>query len=991
MALQLSEGAAILDSDVDEGESEKAGYFNFDDDDDDYDDDDGDDDNGLEEEQEVVNSYEDKYNNGDENDDDNAHGEDEELNEGYTGHVDDVFRDDPFAPISTLDSSIVDYRWSEGKSDPRGDSRDSVDEDDYNAGPAKLKEEKKRETVLNGVEKGHTGRDNSDGDDGVRKADPPKEESANDDRTRLERQRIVENYILGTTPDTRKDGPADATQGSSRLSSVSPPSHSVQPTPTAEATTAHPSGSTDEFDEYWQKYLIGNRSPGSEDASQTPRDTKSPDAGESKSVDPLMPHRSSPFPSSIFDSGVLPRTLPDDIGTESSQLTLTTADRPSPLGHTVPNRPGLVGRPSPLKSIISRESPSVIPDGHLGDIAPDRLGSSSAASLANDLSTHSNESPLANSLGSPVTNRLASVVRSSTPHSASRESPSGPTVTLTSNLDHEEPNRFASIERTLSPLHKSPDPTVLFAHPSGNLAEAGRVAREALHDIEAADFRRIKRLSLLVKVNLLKGQTKGLKCAFLVDEVFGTGDEIKQPSQACLTLLRDTIAAELTASSFARYANVVDMITAENFRMENSTLEALQRDQIMSNPIFSEIYTGNKRIRTGHDLSSLEDRNVNYSSSVIAEGSYEESTIHVSSRPTRSAILKQELRELLSSSSAVSPSDRLNRRHGYLRSLLDYKVMPLVSWSKFLQIIKNLSSRIINGVYGEEVPASSSLRIDATETSGDQHVGAIGTTLVIGTIKNMMDRGIINISKNIGEIAIMLGVPVAMLPWNTVFASSPEYRDILTRSLSRVAKDTSVSSMFLLNQILSDTVVDKDVSPADHHVPIGSNLSTEANRREAARRIFKEFTVGERSGKYSIQETRRAALDALSEYWPTDSPITPVEDRHLCDTIESVIDDKMPILENILNAILTYLDENTEIINMLVLKMLRKARVMNNLYNLKRSLEEEEEEEEEEKEEERNDMNSNANEREPIREYSRKKRMKSLRSMMKGSKHHRMY
>lgn len=66
------------------------------------------------------------------------------------------------------------------------------------------------------------------------------------------------------------------------------------------------------------------------------------------------------------------------------------------------------------------------------------------------------------------------------------------------------------------------------------------------------------------------------------------------------------------------------------------------------------------------------------------------------------------------------------------------------------------------------------------------------------------------------------------------------------------------------------------------------------DRREVARRIFKELAIGEKSRKYSIEETGRAALDAILDSRPAESPTIALEnDRLLSDTIESVIDDEM--------------------------------------------------------------------------------------------------
>jgi len=1087
MALQLSEGAAILDSDVDEGEGEKASYFDFDDDDDDY-------------EKEEVKSYEDEDNSDDDDEDDDddydiSYGDDRELDKRYAGNVDQVFRNDPFTLASVRDSSIVNYKSSERDGNSMSGSRNSMEEGYYDNEPDKLVEEKERRDIDNGrqeknighdsgdsnreddrlrhkttsgddddlsygdggeLDKGYTGDidqvfrndpftpasvpdssvvnhkssecdgnymsgsrnsmeegypdikpcklmekkegraiDNGrkekkmghDSDDSNREDGRLKQTPTSGDRTRLERQRIVENYIFGTTSKVHINESANAMKDS-LAPSISPPNSPPPITPEIKTAITPPSWSIDEFDENWQKYLISTGSTGSENENTTAKNPTSYDinsgvllgVNEGDTGKRSLSIMSTPT-APIHQEQVDRLPPPSEI---SSQPTALPASPLSPL-----NQPLHVKRSSSLSVAFDNHSGRIIPiqprtspepasRQHIIDSHKSQL--KSTESLAKYPTPYNAESLSSSPLGPTVLNRSVSFERPSTSQNKSHESPSQSTMALTNSLEYTTP---------LTPRSISSEQPVLFAHPSANLVEAEQTARESLRDIEVADTYRIKRLALQVKVNLLKEQTKGLKCAFLIDEVFGIGEEVKQPSQACLSLLRDTIAAELTAASFSRYANVVDMITAENFRMENSTLEALQRDQIMSNPLFSEIYTGHRRGGICQKIASINAPPVNYNSSVDTEGSYEDSTVHVSSRLTRSMILKQELRDVLMNSQTMSPSDRLNRRHNYLRSLLDYKITPLASWSKFLRILRNISSQIINGLYGEEVQASWDsteprqwgFGVTTFDALGKQHVGAIGTTMVIGTFKSMMDRGIISISKNIGEIAIMLGVPVAMLPWNTIFASSPEYRDILTRSLSRVAKDTAVPSMFLLNQILSDAVVDKDVTQADQGIPLCSNLSTEADRQEAARRIFRELAIGEKSGKYSIEETRRAALDAISDSRPANAPTVALNDRLLNDTIESVIDDKMPILENVLNAFLTYLDENTVIINMLILKLLRKAKIMNNLYNLKRTIEEEESE--------NGNRDGNVSNEEKY-EYPTEKGKISLRSMLKGSKRRRL-
>nr|BDV49775.1 MAG: wsv313-like protein [Penaeus semisulcatus pemonivirus] len=1001
MALQLREGAAILDSDVDEEEDEKTNYFKFDDDDDDEEEEEEDDDDN-EEEKEEIKSYEDIGDDDDDDDDDDdgnlSYGDDGGLSERckrHNGDVDDVFRNDPFVPASVSGSSVVNHNWFEGDGNSMSSFRNFMEGGYSNNQHEHLTEEKEGMTINKDVSENHTGHDSSDS---YRENDKPKEISTNDKQTRLERQRIVENYILGTTSQAHIDESANIIEDS-LAPSISPP-HSPPPVmPKIKTATTPTSGSADEFDEHWQNYLISTGSPDSENENETLRDPTFSNTDKNS-------FRSSALNSEILlrEEGIntgerllstISATTTPDHQDQAKRLQPSlsvfnpqpTASPANPLDDMPSNHPLPVERSLPSSVVFknSREHTTPIEPrtSHEQLSTHHSIVSHESPSLSRESptkypSTYSTESLSSNPLEFTVSDRRNE--RPSTPQHSSRESPSKSTVALSNNLKYKAP---LTLENTASEL------PVFFAHSSTNLAEAEQTARESLRDIEVADTNRIKRLTLQVKVNLLKEQTKGLKCAFLIDEVFGTGEETRQPSQACLTLLRDTIATELTAASFSRYANVVDMITAENFRMENSTLEALQHDQIMSNPLFSEIYTGHQRGRTGKKTASINIPLISHNSSIDTEGPHEESNVHVSSRLTRSMILKQEFREVLMNAQAMSPSERLNRRHSYLRSLLDYKVTPLASWSKFLRILKNIISQIINGLYGEEVQASWDsteprpwiFGVTTSDVLGKQHVGAIGTTMVIGTIKSMTDRGIINISKNIGEIAIMLGVPVAMLPWNMVFASSPEYRDILTRSLSRVAKDTTVPSMFVLNQILSDVVIDKNGTMDDQHIPIGSNLSTEADRRETARRIFKDISIGESSGKYSIEETRRAALDAISDSRPVDSStVALVNNRLLSDTIESVIDDKVPILENVLNSFLTYLDDNTPIINMLVLKLLRKAKVMNKLYNLKKTIEEEEHDVG------KVDGNSNGEEK---YENSAERGKRSLKSMLKGSKRQR--
>ena len=473
--------------------------------------------------------------------------------------------------------------------------------------------------------------------------------------------------------------------------------------------------------------------------------------------------------------------------------------------------------------------------------------------------------------------------------------------------------------------------SLLFVNPTTDLSTAGRQAKEALETVEATDAPRLKKLALKVKVDLLKQQTKNLQCAFLIDQTFGVDEGLRHPSEYSLLLLRDTIAAELTAASFSRYANVVDLITAEKFRIENGTLETLQRDQIMSNPLFCDLFCC-----SGKAVNEL-----------AATGTNSGIPYEISSRSARNALLKQQLSEVVYTVGAKSPSERLSRRLSFLKGLHEFKITPMVTWSSLLNVISNLSAQIINTLYDD---SSDECRNDIVQRSklDSSHdispfgssIGAAGVKLFIGSVKDMLDKSIIRMSQKIGEIAIMFGVPVVMLPWNATFTSSPEYRDVLTRSLTRVAKDTAVPSMFLINQMLADRNDENGAIDEAESAATSSSLATDSDRRLAAQRVFHALTEGNQSGTVDLQIARGLVLKSLDNSNPIEANSTTPENRQsLTNTVESIIDDSMPVFENAIGVFISHLDKNITHLNAIVAKLVKKVILVTKLHRLKKTLE----------------------------------------------------
>nr|BDV50188.1 MAG: wsv313-like protein [Chiromantes dehaani nimavirus] len=485
------------------------------------------------------------------------------------------------------------------------------------------------------------------------------------------------------------------------------------------------------------------------------------------------------------------------------------------------------------------------------------------------------------------------------------------------------------------PPEKSPS-TLMDAFSNVNKVLGGKEAMKKIDEnMEVA--------ILKAKVKMLRDTTKNLRCSHIVDIMFGDGDVPKKPSPDDLRRLKNIIAGELTLNEFIKSSEVRDINSAELFRRSNENLEMVQRQQIMSNPLFSEISSASSLFSRVHQKNNHQEAVTEKEKEEVEEEEVVASNIITN--PDNN--LRIELFNLLSSSPG-DPCHKLSDRVTFLNRLIHHKTAINISWTRLVNLVSNISSQAAVVLFGdgeeqETIPGRASPAHSTTTSSKlmamndnnavkDMNMGSIGVDLLFGAVSDMLERNTIRVCMDIGELALYLNIPVVLLQWPQEFIRTDEYKNILMRSISSFSAKMAIPSMYIIDQIMFDDEEEEKISGGEEEQH-NLELFSKGDKKTLINKLYNEI----RSGRGHEKELLRSIFHGQQQQQQQQQQ-QPVLSNSL-DTAyfvaTSIIDYKIPLFDNIMNDIVKYLDKRKHLICAAVIKLLKKAKLNIAVYCIK--------------------------------------------------------
>lgn len=539
-------------------------------------------------------------------------------------------------------------------------------------------------------------------------------------------------------------------------------------------------------------------------------------------------------------------------------------------------------------------------------------------------------------------------------------------------------------------VNKNSEPNLFRSVKETYLAWEGEKAQEISE-------KQIHYAALCVKVENLKEHTKGLKCNKLIDLFFGEGKNISNPPNKQLRKLKDIIAMELTANEFARYSKITDIESAELFRKTNESLELLQQQQIMSNPIFSNIFVDDyytefsalpnnnfltpsfqldtEKYQMSEEGLRLEVSDDNTSSAL---NNYDENSekklVHPEHKNT-SDMLHFELYEILkqppNSEEKYDPLKIMHMRRSFLTKLLRNKTSAVLNWLKFIRVMSSVATQAITVLNGTEIrnveekipftvegnkETAYGESVDTNSSYMDQlkrlDVGSLGADLVFGAIIDTLQKNFVNICMSVGELALILGVPIVLVKWPKEITNTNEYKHLLTRSLPRFAAENAIPSMYIIDHLMREQeeqdreeekkqqqlVEENGETSRENNASIRSdsaevkrrmNVATfglaDKDKQKAVRDVFNRIVD---SGNHSMNNSSNMKLENYSVY----------SNETAFSAATSIINNRVAVCDNIATKIIDHLDKKQHIISLIVSRLLQKAKLAATVYWINNSL-----------------------------------------------------
>lgn len=468
----------------------------------------------------------------------------------------------------------------------------------------------------------------------------------------------------------------------------------------------------------------------------------------------------------------------------------------------------------------------------------------------------------------------------------------------------------------------------------------------------------IESIILKTRVQMLREATTNLKSSSLIDVVFKDPDNPVRPSVKDLNRLKVAIATELTLNEFAESTKLQDADSAELFRQSNEKLEMLQRNQIMSNPLFSGAYTKTPSLLnvglTGKDNKQGEV--TGEEGEVSSLNSEQQESAH---RGNAQCNLHMELLDILNSNgkqhnSITKLSDRIN----FLNRLVEYKTSSGISWLRLVNLLSGVISKATAIIFGDngvqqqnnhqsssvgegEDNVSALLKAKSTETVSsvnDLDMSSIGIELFFGAASELLEKNLTRVCMDVGRLALYLNIPVVLLKWPKEFTSSDPYKNLLMDSITCFSSKMRVPSLYIIDNIRFDDDDDDDDAEDDQHSASNNiDLFSEKDKRDAVRRVFSKMKSGGASERDLVKEmfvvgnteVSSVALNGLD----TDMSVA-------YRAGASIIDYKSPVSENFMNSVVNYMEKRKHLINAAVMKLLRKAKLSMEVYCIKYKLKE---------------------------------------------------
>ena len=458
---------------------------------------------------------------------------------------------------------------------------------------------------------------------------------------------------------------------------------------------------------------------------------------------------------------------------------------------------------------------------------------------------------------------------------------------------------------------------------------------------------------------MLREQARGLRSSVLIDLVFGTDAAPRKPTTKEITHLKNAIAVELTTNEFARCSKVTDIDSAELFRRTNDSLESMQRQQIMANRIFadalsSSIFKSRRQSPSASAASEDAASTTTQENATIRSDSIGEPERNVFTPVGKS--LHYELLRIMNPDDSNNnktltgdPSQKLADRLSFLKKLIQHKTTGIVSWTRLMSLLSGIFSQAAAVLFGDEdegqKDSSSTARADGASVSSritsmeDANMATIGVDFVFGAATDIIEKNLTRVCTDIGELALFLNIPVVLLPWPAEYIRSPDYKTLLMRSISAFSAKAAIPSMYILDQIIFD---DEQKNETDRETTDNAlkdnqmhDIFSEKCKKVWINKVYNNIRAGGKEREL-MSNVFAPSWDVLAQDGNALAMVPDSASAYIAAA--SVIDDTVPVFDNLLNGIMHHLDKRKQLINRVVAKLLKKTKLAVTVYCINKRL-----------------------------------------------------
>nr|BDT63094.1 MAG: wsv313-like protein [Sicyonia whispovirus] len=463
---------------------------------------------------------------------------------------------------------------------------------------------------------------------------------------------------------------------------------------------------------------------------------------------------------------------------------------------------------------------------------------------------------------------------------------------------------------------------------------------------------------LRTHVKMLKEQTKGLHCSALLSVLFKDENNPTRPSFEELGTFRDIAAAEITLNALVKSSMVVDLRTAELFRESNEKLEKIQRQQIMSNPLFACI-TNASRL-DGRQCSAppppvptlslvgagAEAAFKDVASDESERGSPEAAPL-LRANDGEGSTMRLELFNILDPSAIAhkSPHQKFGERVEFLNRLIISKTRTSLMWHKLVGLLSAIMSKAASVLF-EGCSQDEPTDVSSPPEAG---VGSLGVDFVFGVVSEMIIKSICAVCADAGELALFLEIPIVMLKWPKEFVSSKSYKSLILRSIQSLAAKSTTPVSYLIEQIQFDKIAPRTAGAgsggesllsgltSDLHNAQGNSvpLFTNEDKKAFINKLFRGIRAAD-SDKRGYLSAAYGAYNSGAVAGAAGHPDGRkcAAENHLAifSMASAIIDYKPPLFHNIAGNVVAALEKRKGLISAAVAKIMRKAKMSMEVY-----------------------------------------------------------